>query len=65
MKKVNPKWIKISDEIEKQPKKGVIVFIRFKGGSKLEIFETDSFFFQNNRIFISKSVSICITTKHS
>ncbi|WP_208642451.1 hypothetical protein, partial [Parabacteroides acidifaciens] len=34
VKKVNPKWIKISDEIEKRPKQGVIVIFGFAGGSK-------------------------------
>ncbi|RHO67778.1 hypothetical protein DW083_16890 [Parabacteroides sp. AF48-14] len=28
MKKVNSKWIKISDEIEKRPKRGLLYFFR-------------------------------------
>ena len=39
MKKVNPKSIKISDEIEKRPKQGVIVIFRFSEDSKLARFK--------------------------
>ena len=35
MKKVNPKWIKISDEIEKCLKRGVIVFFQFAKAQSL------------------------------
>ena len=35
VKRVNPKSIKISDEIEKRPKQGVIVIFGFAEGSKL------------------------------
>ena len=40
MKRVNPKSIKISDEIEKRPKRGLLSFSLFVEGSKFGIFET-------------------------
>ena len=40
MKRVNPKSIKISDEIEKRPKRGLLYFSLFVGCSKFGIFET-------------------------
>ncbi|WP_122332590.1 hypothetical protein [Parabacteroides sp. AF48-14] len=35
MKRVNPKWIKISDEIEKRAKRGLLYILRFTGEGNL------------------------------
>ena len=40
MKRVNPKWIKISDEIEKRGKRGLLYILRFTGERNLGVYQS-------------------------